>query len=93
MGNGSSTRREREAIQGPIFRNYLRTVENFHGWDDGDGFVTSYIAHPKEGAMAGFLERQNDPKFRDAIAFSSGSCGRRRHTDLGAGLDGGRRRR
>jgi hypothetical protein len=42
----------------------MRDLQNIHGWDDGDGFVTSYIAHPMEGAMAGFLERQNDPRYR-----------------------------
>jgi hypothetical protein len=54
----------RESIQGPFWKNYIHDLENIHGWEDGDGFVTSYIAHPMEGAMAGFLERQNDPKYR-----------------------------
>jgi hypothetical protein len=54
----------RESIEGPFWSNYFRDVENLHGWDDRDGFVTTYIAHPMEGAMAGYLERQNDPKYR-----------------------------
>ncbi len=54
----------RESIQGPFWKNYIHDLENLHGWEDGDGFVTSYIAHPMEGAMAGFIERQNDPKYR-----------------------------
>jgi hypothetical protein len=54
----------RDSIQGPFWKNYIHDLENIHGWEDGDGFVTSYIAHPMEGAMAGFLERQNDPKYR-----------------------------
>ena len=55
----------RESIQGPFWKNYLQDIQNLHGWDDRDGFVTTYIAHPMEGSMAGYLERQNDPKYRD----------------------------
>jgi hypothetical protein len=54
----------REAIQGAFWKDYGRDVQALHGWDDGDGFKTSYIAHPMEGAMAGYIERQNDPKYR-----------------------------
>ena len=54
----------RDSIEGPFWRNYLHDVQNLHGWQDGDGLLTSYIAHPMEGAMAGFIERQNDPAYR-----------------------------
>jgi hypothetical protein len=54
----------REATSGSFWKNYARDVQAFHGWDDGDGFKSSYIAHPMEGAMAGFIGRQNDPKYR-----------------------------
>jgi hypothetical protein len=54
----------RDALRGHFFAHYFESLQNTHGWDDGDGFMTSYIAHPMEGAMAGFIERQNDPKFR-----------------------------
>src|SRR5215471_4851054 len=55
----------RDATASSFWRNYARDVQAFHGWDDGDGFKTSYIAHPMEGGMAGFIERQNDPKYRN----------------------------
>ena len=54
----------RESIQGPFWKDYVQDIQNLHGWDDRDGFVTTYIAHPMEGSMAGYLERQNDPKYR-----------------------------
>jgi hypothetical protein len=54
----------RDATSGSFWTNYARDVQAFHGWDDGDGFKSSYVAHPMEGAMAGLIERQNDPKYR-----------------------------
>jgi hypothetical protein len=55
----------RHSIHGPFWKNYWHDVQNIHGWEDGDGFLTSYIAHPMEGAMAGYIQRQNDPKYRN----------------------------
>src|SRR5579875_3024951 len=55
----------RNAIGGPFWKNYVDSMENLHGFNDGDGFFTSYALHPMEGAFAGFVERQNDPKYRD----------------------------
>ncbi len=60
----------RDAISGPFWNNYLCDIKNLHGWDDHDGFVTSYIAHPMEGAFAGFVFRQNDPQYR-TVEFGS----------------------
>jgi hypothetical protein len=54
----------RDAMQGPFLRNYLHDIENFHGWQDGDGVKSTYVAHPMEGSFAGFVERQNDPRYR-----------------------------
>jgi len=54
----------REAMSGAFWKDYARDVQAFHGWDDGDGFKSSYIAHPMEGAMAGYIARQNAPKYR-----------------------------
>jgi hypothetical protein len=54
----------RDAIQGPFWRSYVDSIENYHGFNDGDGFFTSYILHPMQGSVAGFIERQNDPKYR-----------------------------
>ena len=54
----------RDAINGPFWNNYVDSIENLHGFNDGDGFFTSYVVHTMEGAFAGFVERQNDPKYR-----------------------------
>ena len=54
----------RDSIHGPFIKNYLRSIENTHGWDDGDALYTSYVLHPMQGSIADYVERQNDPKFR-----------------------------
>jgi hypothetical protein len=52
---------------------YARSVRSyrFGKWDDGDPFLVNYIGHPMGGAVAGWIEIQNDPagSVRD---FSSG---------------------
>lgn len=53
------TRRE---LRGPFFKDYFRSVRSLHGWADGGRFFTNYIAHPLQGATAGFIQVQNDPK-------------------------------
>ena len=60
----------RDAISGPFIRDYFRDIQNFHGWQDGDGILTSYVAHPMEGSFAGFVERQNDPRYA-SVEFGS----------------------
>jgi hypothetical protein len=67
FGNEQGTR---DALQGPFFKDYLHDIENLHGWQDGDGVLTSYIAHPMEGSFAGFVERQNDPRYK-SVEFGS----------------------
>jgi hypothetical protein len=54
----------RDATQGPFLSNYFHDILSFHGWQDGDGIKTSYVAHPMEGAFAAYIERQNDPRYR-----------------------------
>jgi len=66
----ATQRDTRDAIHGPFWRSYAESIENFHGFNDGDGFFTSYILHPIQGSFVCFLERQNDPKYRD-VEFGS----------------------
>ncbi|HKD08232.1 MAG TPA: hypothetical protein VKB79_20190 [Bryobacteraceae bacterium] len=66
----SRERGTRAALEGPFFKNYLHDIESFHGWQDGDGVKTSYVAHPMEGSMAAYIERQNDPRYR-SVEFSN----------------------
>jgi hypothetical protein len=53
----------RDALNGHWWRNYTRSIGETRGWDDGDTFMTSYIAHPFEGAIFGYIAQQNDPRY------------------------------
>lgn len=55
----------RQEIEGPFWQNYANSMQNLYGWNDGDGFFTSYVVHPMQGAAGGYIERQNDPRYRD----------------------------
>jgi len=55
------TRRE---LRGPFWRNYGSAVRNIAGWGDGDTVFTNYIAHPMQGAVAGYIYIHNDPRSR-----------------------------
>jgi hypothetical protein len=55
----------REAtIQGPYFKGVVSALGSLHGWGDGDEFLTNYVGHPMEGAVAGYIFSHNDPKYR-----------------------------
>jgi hypothetical protein len=51
-----------EALRGPLFRDYVKSIKGIKGWSDGDGFVTNYLGHPMMGAISGFIQIHNDPK-------------------------------
>jgi hypothetical protein len=54
----------RDALNGPWLNDYLRSVSQLRGWSDSDRFMAPYVGHPIEGSVFGFIERQNDPKYR-----------------------------
>ena len=54
----------REGLRGSYFRGYGSSVASMHGWSDGDGFLVNYVGHPIQGAVAAYLWRQNDPRYR-----------------------------
>lgn len=56
------TRRE---LGGPFLRDYLDSVSNIRTWSDQDGIPTNYLGHPVIGAVAGYIQVQNDPRGRD----------------------------
>lgn len=56
----------REGLKGPFFEDYFDSVKNIHGWGDGDPFAVNYIGHPIQGAVTGFIEIHNDPRYRSA---------------------------
>jgi hypothetical protein len=49
---------------------YVRSVENLHGWADGDPFYVNYVGHPMQGAVSGNLFLLNDPQFNH-VEFGS----------------------
>jgi len=61
----------REELKGPYFRDWFTSVRNIQGWDDGDTIMANYVAHPMEGAVAGYIQVQNDPRYRK-VQFGEG---------------------
>ena len=50
----------------PFWSDYWASLHqyNMRRWNDGDSFKVNYLGHPMEGAIAGYLEIQNDPHGR-----------------------------
>jgi hypothetical protein len=61
----------RDAVRGRFFPEYFDSVRELRGWDDGDGFTTSYVGHPMEGSVFAFIQVQNDPRYR-TLRFNEG---------------------
>lgn len=49
---------------GPWFKDWIDSVSELRGWNDGDGWHAGYVGHPLNGAIYGFIEQQNDPLYR-----------------------------
>jgi hypothetical protein len=43
----------REGLRGPFFHDWLRSVKNLRGWNDGNSFFINYIAHTLQGGITG----------------------------------------
>jgi len=54
----------RSGLNGPFWRGYVHSIDNLHGWGDGDQFYVNYIGHPIQGAVSGLIYIQNDPQAR-----------------------------
>ncbi len=50
---------------GPWFKDWIDSIGETRGWDDGDGWHAGYVGHPFEGGIFGFIEQQNDPRYRN----------------------------
>ena len=61
----------RDALNGPWFNQYMQSVSELRGWSDSDTFMAPYVGHTIEGSVFGFIERQNDPKYRN-VQFGDG---------------------
>ncbi|MFZ1006216.1 MAG: hypothetical protein WAN65_05235 [Candidatus Sulfotelmatobacter sp.] len=55
----------RDALNGLWLDQYLQSVSELRGWSDGDKFMSPYVGHTVEGSVFGYIERQNDPKYRN----------------------------
>ena len=49
---------------GPWFHDWIDSIGETRGWDDGDGWHASYVGHTLNGGIYGFMEQQNDPLYR-----------------------------
>ena len=50
---------------GPWFEDWIHSIGETRGWDDGDGWHAGFVGHPLNGAIYGFIQRQNDPLYRN----------------------------
>jgi hypothetical protein len=50
----------------PFWHDYAASLKQFNmrRWNDGDDFLVNYVGHSLHGAVAGYIEIQNDPKAR-----------------------------
>lgn len=51
----------------PFWSNYWASLQQFNmrRWNDGDSIPVNYIGHPMQGAIAGYILIQNDPRGRN----------------------------
>jgi hypothetical protein len=51
----------------PFWHDWFSSMKQFNmrRWNDGDDFLVNYVGHPMQGAVAGFIEIQNDPVGRE----------------------------
>jgi len=52
----------REHLDGPFWPDYVNSVSGLSGWNDGNPVITNYVGHPMMGAVAGYIQIQNDPQ-------------------------------
>ena len=54
------------------WRDYKQSLSTWihSGWDDGDPALYSYLGHPLQGAMTGYIQVQNDPQ-GEKLEFSN----------------------
>ena len=55
----------RDTLNGQWLNQYRQSVGELRGWSDGDTFMAPYVGHTIEGAVFGYIQRQNDPQYRN----------------------------
>jgi hypothetical protein len=61
----------RDTLNGHWLQQYRQSVSELRGWSDSDRFMAPYVGHTIEGSVFGYIERQNDPKYR-AVQWGDG---------------------
>lgn len=54
----------REALGNSFFGGYFAGLEAMHGWSDGDGYYETYLGHPIQGAVSGYMWIHHDLHYR-----------------------------
>jgi hypothetical protein len=59
----------RQLLHDPFFHNWFVSFDGYDlkRWGDGDDFLVNDIAHPMQGAVAGRIYLQNNPKERSLV--------------------------
>lgn len=61
LGTQRFTRKN--TVEGPFFRDWSASVRGtLSQWDDHDSFWGNYVGHPIQGAVASYIQIQNDPR-------------------------------
>jgi len=55
----------RDTLNGHWLTHYFDSVRELRGWSDSDRFMAPYVAHPIQGSAFGYIERLNDPRYRN----------------------------
>lgn len=63
----------RQLLRGPFIKDYFHAARGVRGWGDGDPPIVNYVGHPMMGAVAGYIQVQNDPRGRtQTFSFNGG---------------------
>lgn len=54
----------RQALDNHVWGGYLQALRALHGWSDGDTYYETYLGHPIQGAVSGYMWVHHDPKYR-----------------------------
>jgi len=52
----------RDELDGPFWKDYVRSVRIPGQWEDGDAWWVNYLGHPMHGAAAGYVWTAHDPR-------------------------------
>jgi hypothetical protein len=60
---GTQRYTRKNTVEGPFFQDWFDSARGtLSQWDDHDSFWGNYVGHPIQGATAGYIQIQNDPR-------------------------------